>query len=908
MNITSLVERPCYYGYNITNPVGPPPTGAPNGPTDNAPHSLTTATSLDAISIRPSPQTPQPVQQTTQPNGIGNAAPHTSKSLSPLGPIITPAPINPLPSIPVPSKAPVPSSSNNIAAQGSQFAASLQAQASSLYLPSPVNNPQPGVGASSIPQVLSANLGNPGSPNNPGAVSLGSPVGVQSQAVSQNGASRPSQSAQAASLVGGVQNPAGQAGNSVTPIPLSPIQSVAANPQNVVPITETVVPVPIGGNAARPSTAAPTQQAPQLVIGSQTYIADMSSNFIIGAQTLVPGAPAITLPSGSVVSLGSSHAIFSPSTQTIQPAQASILPPIIIAGSIIGPNAQSQYIVGSQTLAPGAPAITEAGHTISLAPSASALVVDASTTNLAPAPVVTIAGSAVTANSASQFEVNGQTLSRGGVITVAGQQISLAPSGNAIVYSGSTQAIYAPSPIVGVAQAITVGNAVITQNSASAFVIAGQTLRPGSAIVISGTSISLAPSASAVVVEGVTQILRVSSTQAVQTPPPIMVGSSVYTANSASQYIIGGQTLNPGSAITISGTPISLMPSASAVVIAGVTQAFVASPVQTARALPLLTIGSSVYTANAVSQYFIAGQTLNPGSAITVSGTPISLAPSASAIVVAGITQALMSFPVPTSPALPLLTIGSSVYIANSASQYIIGSQTLSPGSAITLSGTSISLTPSATALVIAGITQTLSTLSNSVTAAPPLITIGSSTYTANSASQYILGGQTLSPNSAIIVHGVTISLAGNTDVIIGTSTIPLHSQTLSLTTELPLITIGSAIITPDTSGHYIYESHTIIPGAPAQTIDGTFISLAPSESLLVVGSSTEYPESRVETQTLNSTFQTSTTQALSTGTTSGLGGAISSPFETGKKSDGRRVVENVLCVFTGLVLGIWGL
>ena len=839
-NVTSLVTRPCYYGYNITNPVGHQPTGAPNGPTNHAPHSLTTTTGLDKISVRPGQQT-QPAEQTAQPNKISDAAPLISTPLSTVGPTPTTAPTNPLSSISAVGNAPVPSSLNNVAAQGSQFAASLQAQVSVFTSSSAVNNPQPAVGASSIPQINDANPGNIGSPNNPGAVSKESPVDVQSQALPQTGAAVHPKSTQAGSSVGGAQTPAGQAANGVTQIPPSSGQSVAVNHQNAAPITETVLPVPVGGNTAGSSAASPSQPAPTLVIGSQTYTADISSNFVIGAQTLAPGAPAIVIPSGPVVSLGSSHAVFAPSTQAIQPAQASVLPPIVIAGSTIGPNAQSQYIVGSQTLKPGEPAITEAGHTISLAPSASALVVDSSTTNLIPAPVVTIAGSAVTANSASQFEVNGQTLSPGGVITVAGQQISLAPSGNAIVYGDSTQAIYAPSSIAGAApQTITVGNSVITQNSVSAFVIAGQTLRPGSAITVSGTPIFLAPSASAVVVGGITQALGVPPTQALQIPQPVTIGSSVYTANSASQYIIGGQTLSPGSAITVSGTPISLVPSASAVVIAGVTQALMASSVL-------------------------------------------------------------------TTPTLPLLTIGSSVYTANSASQYVIGSQTLSPGSVITLSGTPISLAPSATALVIAGITKSLSQPSNSITTAPPLITIGSSVYTANSASQYIVGGQTLSPNSAVTINGVTISLASNTGLVIGTSTIPLHSQTISLTTTLPILTIGSAIVTSDASGNYIYKSHTIVPGAPAQTIDGTTISLAPSELLLVIGSSTEHPKPRTETQTLESGFQTSTTQAGSTGTSSGLGGAISSPFGT-RGSDGKRVIGDMLYVVMGLGMAVWSL
>jgi len=90
------------------------------------------------------------------------------------------------------------------------------------------------------------------------------------------------------------------------------------------------------------------------------------------------------------------------------------------------------------------------------------------------------------------------------------------------------------------------------------------------------------------------------------------------TADSASEYVIGSQALIPGSAIIVSGTPVS--PGPSALVIGSSTHFL------TSTAAPLLTIGGSTITANSASQYLISGQTLIPGgSAIIVSRTPISL-------------------------------------------------------------------------------------------------------------------------------------------------------------------------------------------------------------------------------------------------------------------------------------------
>ena len=130
--------------------------------------------------------------------------------------------------------------------------------------------------------------------------------------------------------------------------------------------------------------------------------------------------------------------------------------------------------------------------------------------------------------------------------------------------------------------------------------------------MVGGTTVSLAPGASLAVVGGSTQTLK---------PSPVVgslvFGGSTYTANSASQFVIGGQTLVPNQQITVSGTPISLAPGASLVVIAGSTQAL-----GSAQSAPLVfTFGASTITANSASQFVIDGQTLTPGGAINVHGT-----------------------------------------------------------------------------------------------------------------------------------------------------------------------------------------------------------------------------------------------------------------------------------------------
>lgn len=127
------------------------------------------------------------------------------------------------------------------------------------------------------------------------------------------------------------------------------------------------------------------------------------------------------------------------------------------------------------------------------------------------------------------------------------------------------------------------------------------------------------------------------------------------TANADSVFVVGTQTIVPGAtAVTIQGTPVSLAPSAAALVVGPNTEELI-EPVAASTVsvvLPVLTLAGSSITANAMSNYIVAGQTLSAGgSAITVSSTPISLAPGASKIVIGTSTElvTVTTLPNPTN-------------------------------------------------------------------------------------------------------------------------------------------------------------------------------------------------------------------------------------------------------------------
>ena len=402
----------------------------------------------------------------------------------------------------------------------------------------------------------------------------------------------------------------------------------------------------------------------------------------------------------------------------------------------------------------------------------------------------------------------------------------------------------------GGATVIVGASSTVSADSSSNFIVGGQTIASsGSPAVVSKFTLSLAPSASAIVVNGEASTLKATPSSssssglgaliggAFNGPPAIAEGSQVISANSASDFVLGSQTLAPGaSPIVVSGSTYSLAPSTSAIVVNGVTSVL-QEPAIMVNPAPVITVGSQPITANSMSQFIVESQTLAPGaSPIIVSGSTYSLAPSASAIVINGKTSTLEAGSARTQAA-PVIIIASQRVTQNSASQYIVGSQTLAPGNdPITVSGTTYSLAPSASAIIVNGITSILPAYNPANGA--PVITIGSQPFTAGlaSTSAYAIGSETLIPGgSAITVSGVEVSLAPSGSVIIVSSRTEIFPGG-----NAPVITVGSQVVTASAESEYVIGSQTLIPGASAITVSGVEVSLGPSASDVAVGGTTE--------------------------------------------------------------------
>lgn len=283
--------------------------------------------------------------------------------------------------------------------------------------------------------------------------------------------------------------------------------------------------------------------------------------------------------------------------------------------------------------------------------------------------------------------------------------------------------------------------------------------------------------------------------------------------------------------------------------------------------LPLLTIESNIYTANTGGEYVVEGHTLTPAGSITVSGEVISLDSSASNLIIGGSTKALARI-----TSLPILTTGPQSYSATNGGKYHIGGHVLTAGGAITNLGTVISLAPSASALVVGGTTHSL-LYPNTALAA---VALESRPDPAHSADHYIVNGHTLTPGEVIIDSGSTISLAPSASTLV----IGSRPQTWnSLNKALPTLTIGSHAYTADPTGGYIIDHETLHPG-DAITVSNSIISLAPGASALVIDGTTKplspLPTTKNLAQLIMQAFETpSNANAAATGASTSTGGVV---------------------------------
>ena len=401
-----------------------------------------------------------------------------------------------------------------------------------------------------------------------------------------------------------------------------------------------------------------------------------------------------------------------------QPPPQGLNPVLTFGGSTYTADQSSNIALSSQTLLPGSPAATIDNTPISIAPGGLAAVVGTSTqllaTLLSPA-VLTFGGSTYTADASSNIVLAGSTLRAGeSPIVVFGTTISLVPGGAAAVVGthtqvlggltaaqGSTNTVKNVPQHVPATPVLTFEGSTYTANAASHFIVAGQTVTPGGVINIANTPISIAPGASLAVIGSSTQSLVGS----VITPRPVLVFSgSTYTAGASSEFLINGQTLTTGGAVSIDGTELSFGQAGTYVIVGTSTQQL-QTPSVTAISEPILTFDGSTYTAGSSSDFIINGQTLSQGGTIDVHGTRLSYGEDGAEVVIGTSTQKLGTASI-TVAEEPTITFDGSTYLADSASNFVIDDQTLSRGGTIIVDGTQLSYGRDGASVVIGTSTE----------------------------------------------------------------------------------------------------------------------------------------------------------------------------------------------------------
>ena len=279
-------------------------------------------------------------------------------------------------------------------------------------------------------------------------------------------------------------------------------------------------------------------------------------------------------------------------------------------------------------------------------------------------PTVTVAGQLLTISDPSAVSIAGTVLTPGGAeATIAGTPVSLAPSGNLVVGTGS------PHQSLTI---LTIAGHTVTANPTS-FEIAGTPVKAGQpAVTVSGTGISM----------GLSGDLVIGGSAKTLSPPAAVftVEAQQFTAKGAGLVESGTTVTAGGPAALISGTNVSLDP--SGVLIVGDTTTTLAG-----FALPsVFTVGGETFTANP-TRFSVDEMTLSAGGpGITINSTPISLNPSGSLLI------GTSAVPLPNATPAVVTTDGQVFTVEQNGLVAVDGVTLSSGGPGTTISGTPMSV------------------------------------------------------------------------------------------------------------------------------------------------------------------------------------------------------------------------
>ena len=385
---------------------------------------------------------------------------------------------------------------------------------------------------------------------------------------------------------------------------------------------------------------------------------------------------------------------------------------------------------------------------------------------------------------------------------------------------------YAGTP----AAVLTIGDQTFAP-SKGGFDVAGTPVLPGSApITVAGTPISLNPSGEVFV--GGSKV-DVPQQDPNKSPPETFTAAGTPFLPAITGFRIAGSQVLPGSApVYISGTPISL--GTSGILVIGSSSV----DLVTQNSAPdRFEIGGETITADP-NGFSIHGSRILPGSPpVLLSDTPISLGTSGNLVIGSSTIDLSRS-----TSTLNAFNVGGETFTANPTGFTVAGSQVLPGGSAVIVSGTTLSLSPSGV-LDIGGASIDLATQVPSA----DVINVGGHMFTANPSGFQIDGSSVLPGGIPLTIFGTQVSLDRFGELYVGTSSIDLVPFQIATP---GVFTLDGLTFTAAASAVAV-DGMTLTPGGAAVTLGGDRISLGLNGSL-AVGSSTIAVPRNVESAILS--------------------------------------------------------
>ena len=631
--------------------------------------------------------------------------------------------------------------------------------------------------------------------------------------------------------------------------------------------------------------------------------------FKFSAKSLVPAnqAAASSIDSARLSQLNQASG---PKPSPAQSETADSNPHPVTVQQQDDPNTQATFLPGSKNHGSASSAY---------------ILLDSSTYSLPqittePAPVV--AGKPLVDAGGGDFQVKGQTISRGGA-TENIEGISVYVNSQDAPVVGSQTYPLGPTAAIS-----TIGTHRVVVNTAGV-IFDGEQIETSAAPVNTGdaqmpfqsSSVTSGPADNGPMVD---DLAGDSVQPQKEVPLPSILNlaggqSLTQLPNNPNAYLVSGTTLLPGlPAAIISGISYSLAPSGALIV--GTSTIPLATAGNNA-ATGIITTGSKVFTPLGSTAVAIDGATLSlNGPRTTDHGTVLSL--GTRGLVVGSSTYAFATPAVaaPNAAAatqrFPLTTVLSAAgqtFTANPLGFSIAGT-TIAPGSpGITIAGTRISLgasgildigsstvnlsptaltvagrtfTPEPTAFSIAGTTLTAGgpgiTISGTFISlgTPGLLNVGGSTIHLPPPAAYTIASQTFKPNpTAFSIDGTTITAGGPGVTISGTPILLQPDGELvigSSTISLSVYTIAGQTFTPNPIAFSI-DGTTLTAGGPGLNINGTSILLEPGGKLIIGNSTFSLPASNLANVTSTPNLTASSIAASGSSSTIPSGGGSTS-------------------------------